>query len=308
MKIVLMMVLGSLLGACATTDTANTTDLRTLYAPHNQSGGYSDGSLTNGILVSRFVGNAYTHKNYVEMFSQFRAVEICKEQGFEYVYPLHQEDVTTSRTTQRTLNYQNQAPALITGSANAHTNYNYYGGNTLYSSGNTNLNGIIIGGGAQGGSSSWEETHTYPALDFYFSCANNSSYYKIGITSKTLRGEEIKEYTKDKLGGVQVIGIGDDSPNKDLLQVGDIILKVDSNRVLNEIDLAKYVRNARSKTEIPFAIVREGKGKIVIAKTIDRARKLEEAQNQVISTACKVPEIESRPVCQQYRGISSIGK
>lgn len=297
MKIFLVIILGSLLSACAT---------RTLYKPQSESGGYSEGRVNDDVFVSRFSGNAYTHKNDAQLFSQFRSIEVCKEQGFKLARPLGQEDKTSSKTVQRTSNYQTQNPTYFSGSANTNTNYNYYGGNTMYSNSNTNVNGTVYGGGSYGGSSSWEETYTFPTFDTYFSCVNES--FQIGVNLKTLTGEEIKEYTKDKLGGVQVLEVANDSPNLNILQVGDIVLKIDNKRVLNDIEFIKHVGNAKNKSKVPAAIVREGENKTVNLKANNITQKLEEINYQVINAACTVQEVKSRPICKQLRGISSTGK
>ena len=63
------------LAGCATT--------RTKYQPHGNAGGYSEQKVDEKIMVARFSGNAYTHANDAMIFSQFRAIEICKDGGYK---------------------------------------------------------------------------------------------------------------------------------------------------------------------------------------------------------------------------------
>lgn len=285
------------LSACAT---------RTKYQPQGESGGYSEARVDSNVMVARFSGNAYTHKNDAQIFSQFRAIEICREQGYKVARPMGQEDKTSSKTVQKTSNYTYQNPTYFNGTANTNTNYNYYGGNTLYSNSNTNVNGTITGGDTYGGSQTWNETYVFPTIDTYFSCANEINL--AGLEMKVLTPEEVKDLAKDKLGGVQVMKHGDDSPNKDIFQVGDIVLKVDNKRVLTVLDFGKMINESKDKNAIPASIVREGVPKNIKFKAVDKTSDFEEMNNQVVRTACTVQEVKSRPICQQVRGLSSTGK
>ena len=93
----------------------------------SDSGGYSEKKIDDKLYVTRFAGNAYTHPNDALVFSILRAVEICQENGFKFARVVGGKDLSSSKTVQRTSNYNYQQPTYFNGTANSNTNYNYYG-------------------------------------------------------------------------------------------------------------------------------------------------------------------------------------
>jgi hypothetical protein len=293
MKGLLITTLAFLMSACAT---------RTLYKPHGQSGGYSEAPVKDNIYMARFTGNAYTHTNDAQVFAQFRAVEICHEQGFKVAKILGVDNKTTSQTVQKSSSYNYQQPTYFSGTANTNTNYNYYGGNTLNANSNTNVNGTVYGGNAYGGTTTWNETYNYPTFDAYFSCHND--IHLAGVELKNLTADDIKEFTKDKLGGLQVIKVSDESPNQDIFQIGDILLKVNNLRVLEVQQMSKAIDSAKNKSTISANIVREGKPMVIRFKAKDFTEMFKQMNMEIVRNACSVQEVKSRPICSG-RSISS---
>ncbi len=119
-----------------------------------------------------------------------------------------------------------------------------------------------------------------------------------------MNGDDIKEYTKDKLGAVQVLKVGEGSPNEGIFQLGDIILKVANQRVLKVVDFTKAIAEAPDKDNIPAQVVREGKHVKLNLKTINITEQLLQLNTQIINSACTVPEVQERPLCG-YRAPSS---
>lgn len=274
------------LSACAT---------RTLYQPHGQSGGYSEAIVKDDLMVARFSGNAYTHKNDAQLFSVFRAIEICKDKGYRVMRMENFEDNSSSQTVQKSYTYNNQQPTYFSGNANSNTNYNYYGGNTLYSNTNTNVNGTMYGGDTHSNTQTWNETYHYPKYSTYFTCANEISLARVEL--KDMSAEDIKDFTIDKLGAAQVVSLADDSPNKEIFQVGDIILKVNNQRILNQQDFVKALNGSPNKESIPALVVREGKNHNIKFKAKDFTYMFEQDNLKVITSACTVSEVKKRPIC-----------
>lgn len=145
---------------------------------------------------------------------------------------------------------------------------------------------------------------SYPSANTYFRCAFKSS--GIGVVVKTLSSEQVKPFVKDLMGAVQAQEIGEDSPNKGLIQIGDIILKVNGNRITNSKQLILEL-NSDSKEKITINVIRDGNAqKIELNRvnTTDRNIKIN-AGNKL--HACKEPEISERPFCKvgAVRAVSS---
>lgn len=291
---VLLLIIGltSLVG-CAT---------RTKYQPMTKAGGYADQALGNGLYMSRFAGNAYTNKQDAQYFTNFRAVEVCREKGFKLARVHGFQDLSSSQTVQKTSNYNYQTPTTFTGNATTNTNYNVYG-NTLNAKSNTNLYGQVSGGHSYGGSNTWNETYHYPTFDVAYSCENE--VHLIGIQLKPIENSEVKQWTKDSLGAMQIEDFTPGSPNEDELQVGDTIVKVMGKRVVNVQQLGKQIKRAKDKSKISALIVREGKLKKVKLKAKDFTDQFVQGNNQVVQYSCTVPEIKKRAICSTSRAISS---
>lgn len=275
---------------------------RTKYKPMDGSGGYADKAMGKGIYISRFAGNAYTNQQDAQTYTGFRAVEVCREKGYKVARILGFQNLSTSKTVQKTSNYNYKNPTYYSGTANTNTNYNIYG-NTLNSRSNTNVNGQVYGGSSYGGSNTWNETYNFPTYDVMYSCENK--IYLMGINLDPVKNENIKEFSKDTLDALAVSGFGDNSPNEEVLQLGDIILKVNGRRVVNVKQIGRQLKKAKNKNAVTTLIIREGKKKNVQLTAKDGTEFFLNQNNQVVQASCNVPEIKKRPICSS-RGLSSI--
>lgn len=274
MRLLILTIFFASFSACAT---------RTLYQPQDNSGGFVDGTLEKDIKVSRFSGNAYTAKNDAKRFSEFRAIEVCHERGYKVAKLIETYDNSQNKNVQRTSYYQNQNPTYVNATAN-----------TI--NGNTNIYGTVTGGERYGGSRSWNETYTFPVFDTYFTCINEN--YVLDTNVQNISAEDIKEFTKDKLGGVQVMDIAESSPNISILKVGDIILNIEESRVLNTIELSKAVNEAKNKTAIKAKIVRNGIHKNINLTAYENTESIMKSNAQLINMACTIPEVQTRSICE----------
>jgi hypothetical protein len=266
---------------------------RTLYQPYNESGGYSEATLKDNIQVARFSGNARTNIDDANIFAIFRSIEICYEKGFEVSKILKVDNKTTSKTIQKSSSNSYKDPTYFSGTSNTYTNYNNYGN----SNSNTNLNGTAYGGSVHTNSTSWNETYFYPTFDAYFACYNE--IYLAQVELKIISAEDIKEFTKDRLGGLQIIKIDGQSPNQGIFQIGDILLKINNIRVLDVNEMSRAIDLAKDKNNIQASIIREGKPLTIKFKTSNVTEKFKMVNSEIIRRACSVKEIKTRPICTE---------
>jgi hypothetical protein len=244
---------------CATT--------RTKYEPEGKRGGYSDKELDDkGIMVARFAGNAFTNSNDALALSEFRALEVCYERGFKVARMYGTQNLSAAQTIQRS-----SSDFSATG------NRNYISGN--------------------GNSTTWNQTVHYPTFDTYFSCTNQAYMTKVKL--KVISAEDMKPLVKDLMGALQVQDFLDDSPNRDLLQIGDFIIKVEGTRVQNMAAVINAIDRSKNKDGIALGIIRDGKSLTVSVKAVDGTSVLEKETKKLIFKACtNVPEIADRPICE----------
>ncbi len=256
---------------------------RTKYEPHGNSGGYSETTLDSGVNVARFSGNAHTTPGDAKIFSQFRAVELCEQQGSKVTRILKVEDKSQSKDVQKSETSTHQRPSTIDGSSNS------IGGYTSYS-------GTVTGGSATSNTTSWIETLNFPIYDAYFSCANQ--VYLTGIVPKDLSADEMKSLVKDLLGAIQVQSFGEQSPNKGVLRVGDIIYKLNKERVTTVDQFSAEVNSSKEKLNLKASIFRDGQPLVVKIKATDSTDTFLKFSEQLKAAACTVSEVKTRPICQ----------
>ncbi|CAN5416792.1 hypothetical protein BH10BDE1_BH10BDE1_27910 [soil metagenome] len=268
---------------------------RTAYQPMNESGGYSDAKLDERVSVARFAGNAHTHKDDAALFSQFRAIEICRERGFQIARFFDVRDLTTSQDVQRSSTVNNTAPTHFNGTANSNTNLNSTGNGFANANTQTNIYGTFTGGQTSSSSRTWTETYVFPTFDTTFACSNGTFITKIKL--KPISSDEMKPFVKDLLGAVQVEEFIDGSPNREVLKVGDLITKVNGERLTSLVQFSSMVDAAKDKSKLIVSLVREGKAIAIKLKAVDATLYFAEEAEKLIRSACTVPEVKKRPIC-----------
>lgn len=272
-----------LLSACAT-------QMRTTYAPQGERGGYSDAQVNSNLRVARFAGNAYTHPSDAELFSVFRAVEVCSNQPLAFPRLYGTFNRSTQQTVQRSSSYNYQAPTYFSGNANSNTQYNAFGSNTQ-----TNLYGQATGGQVYGGQTSWNETLNYPVFDTLYSCVTKTFRANLGL--EQLTADKAEEFVKDRLGALVVKEVLAESPNKGIVKVGDIITKVNGERVEGLPQFSAQIDNAKNPSAPIFTLVREGKTITVHGKAIDSSDEFRRVANEVSGRACAAAELKKQAFC-----------
>lgn len=274
---------------------AGCANTRTKYQPMDKSGGYAEKLIDNKTMMTRFAGNAFTNANDAMVLSQFRAVELCRDKGFVGARVIGFQDLSTSQTVQRSSTSTSSTPVKVRGNRYSTGTANCYAG-SCYGSGTANYSAKATGGDQYSQTNTWNETYHYPTFDTYFRCANES--HRLGANIKPISAEDMKPYVQDLMGAVQVQGFSDDSPNKDALQVGDLITKVDGARIQNNAQFIAAVEDAKSKDKVQLRIVREGKAITVVAKAIDATDSFKTDNQKLVSSVCSVAsEVRDRPVC-----------
>jgi hypothetical protein len=259
---------------------------RTKYQPHGYEGGYSEQKVDGSVTMARFTGNAHTNANDALIFSQFRAVELCQEGGFEFPRILGVENKTAQQTVQRTSTQVTNSPTQISGTSTANARHTY-----------SNFSGTVTGGNQSGSTASWNETLSYPIFETYFSCSSKANLVKVGL--KAMSPQDLKDYVKDLMGAVQITEIPQDSPNLGILQVGDFVLKANGFRTSTFAQFVSAVDSAKNKDKIPLVVVRDGKTVAINAKAIDGTATFAAQAEKLISAACTMPEVSPRPICQK---------
>lgn len=268
MKIVTILLVLSVFG-CATKPTE--------YRSMKKQEGYKERVVENDLLSVTFKANSSTKKERAELFAKFRAIESCQEKGKSLTHILDVVDKTRSQQVTKT---DSIGPAY------------YYGMSPFY--GRYYGAGWGMGMGFNTVSTrSWNETYTYPEYEVFFQCVNDVKDARIYF--KQISAETMKILVKDLKGSLQVERVLDDSPNKGAIEVGDIILKVNGERIESVLELFRIAKNKTATLDI----LREGEKKKVSLKLIDVSNIVKETQNGTISAACGKDKLkEKREICK----------
>lgn len=261
--------------------------MRTQYAPHGASGGYSEQMMGEKLGVARFSANTMTDSNLANLFSRLRATELCQQQGGKVPRVLGVLDQTTQQTVQKTSAYSYSDPQTYSGTSN--TMFNGFG------MANTMTSGTLSGGSSYGGSTTWNETYSFPAYDTYYHCVARA--WDLNVQFRPVSENDMKPYTKDLMAGLQIESIPSESPNQGILSTGDIVIKVDGVRVKNISELVSSVDQAKNKKGIPILLVREGQQMTVRARAEEITKEITEQTEKLLAWGCTVPEVAERPFC-----------
>jgi hypothetical protein len=269
-----------LLSSCATPS-------RTKYGKGvSEAEGFSDYVINENFYVSRFAGNAHTHKNDAMLFSHFRAVDKCRELGFMYARIWETRDLTTSKTVTRSSSSSYSTPQNVYGQF---TNAPLGGG--------VNFNGSVSNGMTFADTDTWNETYHYPSFDSVYSCVNG--LWAARIRLKDLSAEEMKPYVSDFMGAQLVEEVMEGSPNNTILFPGDVILKINKIRVQSIQNFNIHLTNYKNKSKIPIEILRDGKRLSLNIKAVNSGSILVESNGEILKAACSVPEIATHPICKK---------
>ena len=244
----------------------------------NAKEGYSDKNMDNLLRVATFQGNSATTKESAELYAKFRAIEICEELGNTLTHIMLVKDNTFSKEISQT-----------TASGPSY----YYGMSPYY--GHYSGTGVGMGYGTVSTTTS-NDTYTYPMFDVYFECVDKPVDARISLIN--LSSSQMKEIVKDLQGAVQVDAVLEDSPNKGKIQKGDIVTRVNGERVEKIIDVYHMFRRPNaSKYEVE--LYRNGVKKMVEVKQSDVTEQVAESQKEILKAACKMKDLkEDNKLCK----------
>jgi hypothetical protein len=257
----------------------------TQYVPSEDDLGYSDQIVDENLRVTTFKGNSATKKEMAELYSKFRALELCHEMGKTYTHILLMKDKTYSKDISQ---------ATATGPSYYYGVSPYYGG---YGSGVGMGAGYGYGGYGTTTTRTYNESYTYPMFDVYFECVEKPT--DAGIALHNLSQSQVNDFVKDVQGAVQVEEVLTGSPNTGAIQKNDIITKVNGERVTKVLEVYQASRKSMGK-ELKVELFRDGKKKEVVVKFKDVSKLVGEAQQAILNEACKLDEIKKdKKICKK---------
>lgn len=269
MQYLLILMLLSILG-CSSRPTG--------YVPEKDKLGYSDKTIGNDLRMASFQGNAKTSKENAELYAKFRAIEICHELNRTHTHFLTVKDMSYSKEISQTTT---AGPSYYYGMSPYYGRYGGMGGGMYYGS---------------AGTTTYNETYTYPMFDVYFECTHKPMDARVALTNVTQ--SQMQSLVKDLKGGVQVDDVLKDSPNAGKILKADIIIKANGERVDKVIEVYQA---SRKNMDQPFKVelIRNGVRKTVQVKFKDVSELVAESQKEIIQAACKQDVIkEKSKVCK----------
>lgn len=249
---------------------------RTKYQKYSKKeGGYQDKVVENNLRVVSFKANSYTKVGLATKFAKFRAIEICSGENFKVTHLLDTFDKTQSKTVTRT-------------SSTGYPSY-YYGMSPFYS----RYSGFGYGFGfSTMNTSSWNETVQYPDVEVIFDCTNEVWEPEVGF--REVPPDEMKHLVKDLRGGLQVEKVPSGKPTKKDLQVGDIIIIGNGERIQQTYQLLNLFSKSKDHS-ITVEVLRNGLNKEgLVLRGINSTDKILSAQNEIIKSACKNKELKEK--------------
>jgi hypothetical protein len=227
--------------------------------------GYSD-SQTDNLRIATFRGNSYTSKEKARRYAEFRAIEICRESTEKHANIMDVFDKTVEKE--------------ITRSSGSTWGPSYFGMYPYYS----RYSSFGIGAGFNTiSTNSWNETLTFPIIDVYFTCAKE--VYRPLLFFKELPAGDIKHLVKDVKGAIQVEKIPEKSPNGNVLETGDIILRGNGIRIEKVYQFINLF--APGNQNVKVDLLREGDLRKVTVKSEEITDKVKKMEKEIIQKVCK---------------------
>lgn len=254
---------------------------RTKYQAYKkkEGGGYQEKTLDVNLRVVSFRANDDTKKKIAIKFAKFRAVEICTSERFPLTHILDMFDKTLSKNIIRT-------------SSNGYPYY-YYGMSPYYN----HYTGFGYGFGfSTTNSNAWNETLLYPDIEVVFECVSN--VYEPQVEFREVTAEEMKHLIKDLKGGLQIEKFTDVSAKFKNLEVGDILIRANGERIQEIYQLLNLVQKAQDH-KLRIDVLRDGIVKSgIILNSINVDEKILKVQNEIVRLACKFEEVKKRDLCK----------
>jgi hypothetical protein len=239
----------------------------TPYQKEKKKEGYQEKTFED-LNVTTFKGNSHTKREQAQLYAQFRAIEICRESEKKLANIIDVFDKTVEKNYIRS-----------TGSGWA-PSYSYFGGYPYYS----RYSGIGIGVGYNTMSTnSWNEKLFYPIIEVYYTCSDQ--VFRPQLIFKEISADQVKHLVKDIKGAIQVERIAETSPNKNAVELGDIILKANGKRIEKVYELISLFN--KDSREISVLLLREGEKVVSKIKSTDITAEVKKTESEIIRTTCR---------------------
>ncbi len=237
----------------------------TPYKSEKDKEGYSDQQDGN-FRIATFKANSVSKKGKAQRYAEFRAIETCHELKGFHANILDIADKTIEKDITRTSG-TNWGPSYGFGM------YPYY---SRYSS-----FGFGIGMNTMSGSS-WKEKVISPIIEAWYTCTEK--VYRPKLFLKEISAEESKLLVKDLKGSIQVVKVPEDSPNKESLQDGDIILKANGKRVEKVYDLIALFDKPES--EVTAQLLRDGEKILTKLRAVEVTEEVVKTEEEIVADVC----------------------
>jgi hypothetical protein len=275
MKIMLLSLVLILLCGCGTG--------RSKYNAYRKGEGYREQEVEAGLQSASFRGNKHTSKTKSQLFARFRAIEICRESQ-QLAHVLAVSDRSQVRDITRTSSH-GFGPGFYHGMGmgmhpfwGRHPGFGFHGGFHSMQA------------------DSWRETLIYPEIAVVFQC--EKSIFEPMLSLREVPAEEMKILVRDLKGALQIERVLPGSPNQGKLLNGDIILKLEGERVQTILELLRLVKGAPGKA-LATEIFRDGERMRVNMHSADVTEAIRQTQQEVIARACKQDDVKERPICRE---------
>lgn len=245
----------------------------TPFQKEKKNEGYSD-STKDDLKVSTFKANHYTSPAKARLYAEFRAIQQCLSEGYQYANIIDIFDKTISKEVTKT-------DANVYGPSYGMGMYPFY---SRYSSFGVGINYSNVS------SRSWNETYVYPVIEVPYTCVN--TVYRPKIMFREIPAVEMKHLVKDIKGGVQIQKFLDDSPNEKTLKTDDIILRVNGERIERVYELIQYFSDKRQTVKLE--VLRDGVKKSASMKAVDVSDVIKPAEEKIVNEACKEKEVKEK--------------
>lgn len=237
----------------------------TPYQSEKKKEGYRD-EFFEDLKVASFRANNHTKRDKAKSYAEFRAIETCRAENkitniLDLIDKTIEKEITRSSGTGWGPNY-------------GFGMYPYYSRYSNFGFG-VSMNTMS--------SNSWNETLAFPVIQIYYTCKDK--VIRPQIIFKELLMDEMKHIVKDVKGGLQVEKILDDSPNKKIVEVGDIILKANGKRIEKVFELIRLFHEP--DTVVTLQILREGERSVANIKGVDISESAQAKENEIINDVCR---------------------
>ena len=238
----------------------------TPYQKEKKKEGHQEKSFED-LKVTTFKGNSYTKKEQAQLYAQFRAIEVCRESENKLANIIDIFDKTVEKQYVRSTG-NSWGPS-----------YSYYGGYPYYS----RYSGIGIGVGYNSvDTKSWNEKLIYPMFEVYYTCSD--MVVRPQLIFKELSAEQTKHLVKDIKGAIQVERIAETSPNKDSIELGDIVLKANGKRIEKVFELIRLFN--KENREVSVLLLREGERVVAKLKSTDFTEEAKKNESEIVNAVC----------------------